>query len=194
MKQLSLAVTLICLVATVGAVNAAPGDPRIITGSMEWPATLTGERFIVIRGDDGAQIYVEVAEAERRIATPLNAGDRISIVAVEGERPYELRARLLGPAAAAPAAFPAPPPDAETAWERIDGRVQVVSGSDLTLRDDDGETLSVDISGLAGRESVRVGAKVTVFGVREEEGQFVVRGLVSQESPEDAIVSSPPGP
>ena len=35
-----------------GAAYAAPGDPRLVQGSLEWPSTLSTEPFVVIRGED----------------------------------------------------------------------------------------------------------------------------------------------
>src|SRR5947207_265447 len=113
-----LRAALLVILTTVAA-EAAPGDARVITGVMEWPQKLADERFMVVRSSDGAQLYVDVANAQRRIGRPLVAGDRISLNVVEGQRPYELRASMLvstevqTPAPApAPAAAAAPAPAA----------------------------------------------------------------------------------
>jgi len=112
---------------------AAPGDPRALRGSLEWPATLSAEPFAIIRGDDGRVYYADVGGARR-----MNAGGiagRISLVGVEGNQPHEIAAVVVGsgdsaltfatptipaptetPAPAAPSslpqqvATPAPPP------------------------------------------------------------------------------------
>ena len=39
--------------ACASPVHAAPGDPRLIEGVLEWPAQLTVEPFLVIRTNDG---------------------------------------------------------------------------------------------------------------------------------------------
>jgi hypothetical protein len=151
---------------------------------------LTDERFLVMRAADGTRLYVDVAGAQRRTLATLAAGDRVSAAGVEGERPYELRATVLAAGTAesspAPPAPAAPPPSASPATapaepERIDGRIESLTGTRLMLRRDDGESVSVDLSRVAGNSSVGAGADVTVFGVREADGRFVATGLVGRE-------------
>jgi len=52
-------VALILNVVFAGTALAAPGDPRLIQGALEWPPALSsGETFIVVRGDDGRSLLV----------------------------------------------------------------------------------------------------------------------------------------
>ena len=43
---------------------AAPGEPRALKGTLEWPATLAGESLAVVRTDDGALYYVDALESK----------------------------------------------------------------------------------------------------------------------------------
>jgi hypothetical protein len=49
----SLFLTLASLVLLTEIAAAAPGDPRLLKGTLEWPATLATESIAVVRGDDG---------------------------------------------------------------------------------------------------------------------------------------------
>src|SRR6202008_657292 len=45
---------------------AAPGDPRFLQGTIEWPAVLTGEPVVIVRGDDGHVYSADVDGARRQ--------------------------------------------------------------------------------------------------------------------------------
>jgi hypothetical protein len=90
--KLALAAATLLLLA--GPALAAPGDPRALRGSLEWPGSLSAEPFIVVRGDDGRVYYADVSSAQR-----MNAGSiagRISVVGVEGNQPHEIAAVVVG--------------------------------------------------------------------------------------------------
>src|SRR5207248_2808366 len=57
------ALTAAALLLLAGPAMAAPGDPRAVRGNLEWPAVLSAEPFIVLRGDDGRLYYADVARA-----------------------------------------------------------------------------------------------------------------------------------
>jgi hypothetical protein len=243
-------------------VSAAPGDPRLVQGTLEWPATLTREPVIVVRGDDGQVYLCEVTEPVRQRADGLRAGGRIAILGLEATRSHELTTIAVGagdtaalalalsqaaatsatsggtatPPTPAPAATTAtlpssvsimPPPLASTPppsaaptvvimasgphattstpggapvptivpttvakapasaptprriapattpatsgrgqWSRLDGMVEAVAGSMLTLKMDDGAVAYVDISQLSPSvaQVLRQGTGVSVYG------------------------------
>src|SRR5262249_13046630 len=96
------AVALALSVGLAGPAVAAPGDPRLIQGALEWPPALSsGETFIVIRGDDGRVYYADVMAAQRHVQGPLSAGSRIALLGLEGIKPHEIIAVALGSGAAA---------------------------------------------------------------------------------------------
>jgi len=190
-----LAVAVVPIVAT-----ANPGDASVLQGTLVWlPGT--GEPFTVVRADDGRHYVVDLSAAQTR-GTIGGVGDRVSVVGVEGTRPFEVAAIVIGagdsalppapPVGAAPPAAspptmtaPAPPPAApERPWRRIDGKVQSVSDSRLTLRNPDGRTVSVDLSRLTSdaRNALRPGDDVTVFATAADgEDRLVAVGFVHAE-------------
>src|SRR5262244_422519 len=102
-----------------------PGDPRLIQGTLEWPPALSGgEPFIVLRGDDGRVYYADVVAAQRRVQGSLSADSKITVLGLEGTRPYEILAVALGSgdaaalslalAQATPTTPPSPPPPPST--------------------------------------------------------------------------------
>ena len=115
--------------APVSFVHAAPGDPRLVQGILEWPAKLTVEPFVVLRSEDGRWYYAEVKGAKRLESVPMTAGARVTILGTEAARPHEITALAVssGDAAALalalmshatptpPASAASPPPTAESA-------------------------------------------------------------------------------
>jgi len=92
----------------------APGDPRALRGSLEWPATLSAEPFIIVRGDDGRVYYAYVSTA-KRMSTGVIAGP-ISLVGIEGNQPHEIAAVVVGAGDSAFAFMtPSVPPPAQLA-------------------------------------------------------------------------------
>src|SRR5438128_12553392 len=89
--------------------QAAPGDPRLVQGVLEWPAKLTVEPFVVIRADGGRWYYTEIKGPKRLESGPLTAGGRVAVPGTEAARPHEITALAVGwGAAAAPALAPLP--------------------------------------------------------------------------------------
>ena len=91
---MKLALTAIAVLLLAGPALAAPGDPRTVRGSLEWPASLSAEPFIVVRGDDGRLYYADVSSAQRMNAGAISG--RISLVGVEGNQPHEVHAVVIG--------------------------------------------------------------------------------------------------
>lgn len=171
------------LVAFAQAIGA-PGDSRVVRGTVEWPATAEATPFIVIRGEDGRRYSADVTTAQRG-QVALAAGSRVTVAGVEGNRPHEIRAVSVTPAEGVPPLPPAPPAPSGSApaTERIDGRVDGVSGSTLVIVTDDGRRVVVDLATLGPRfDRLRVGDEVTVFG-RLEGRRFVASGFIQVEEP-----------
>src|SRR4030095_11543385 len=93
--------------------GADPGDPRLVSGVLEWPVVATSGPFVIIRGDNGVLYYVSVAAARR--AGAVKAGVRVSVLGIEGPNAHEIRAVDMGSGPTADAALadlqaaPAPP-------------------------------------------------------------------------------------
>jgi hypothetical protein len=193
-------VTLALLVVPAGVALAAPGDPRVVQGSLEWPATLAAEPFVVVRGEDGRLYYVDVASAQRRVPGTLTAGTRMAVLGVEGTRPHELAAIAFGPGEAAalglhpsggapgpsaslPSVAPPPAPSAEPMW-RVDGTVQTVAGNLVTIRTEAGRQQQVDMSELSPNtvRGLRSGDRVSLFGTPRHDRRLIANGFVQTEA------------
>ena len=91
---MKLALTAVAVLLLAGPALAAPGDPRTVRGTLEWPASLSAEPFVVVRGDDGRLYYADVSSAQRMNAGAISG--RISLVGVEGNQPHEVHAVVIG--------------------------------------------------------------------------------------------------
>src|SRR5215471_14220119 len=104
MKFSAVALTLSVILA--GPALAAPGDPRLIQGALEWPPALTSaEPFIVVRGDDGRVYYADVMAARRFVQGALSAGGHVALLGLESTKPHEIIAVALGSGDAAALSF-----------------------------------------------------------------------------------------
>ena len=86
--------TTMIVLLLAGPAMAAPGQPRALRGSLEWPASLSAEPFIVVRADEGRLYYADVSSA-RRVTAGAIAGP-ISLVGIEGTQPHEIAAVVVG--------------------------------------------------------------------------------------------------
>ena len=183
MKRSLIVMALVVLSA--GVALAAPGDPRIVQGTLEWPAAVITEPFVVIRSNEGRMYYADLATAQRRTPGTLTAGSRVSLLGIEGSRPYELTAMLIGTGDAASLglapSFTAVP--AEPIW-RVDGTVQSVAGKSVTVRTADGGTSTVDVSQLSDStvSALRPGERVSLFGEPRPDRRLMANGYIQSES------------
>ena len=169
----------VALFAVANAVDAAPGDPRLVSGTIEGPQSTADEHFLVMRLTDGTRVYVDVGAAHVWTTSVLAAGDAISIIAVEGRRAYELNAIIVAESFASLDGGAASPP---TDAHRLDGRVESIAGPSLVLRVN-GRPITVDVARVRDHQRPRPGANVTVFGARGAGGRFVASGLVEVSAP-----------
>lgn len=103
MKSARLVLACITLVAAPLIAVAAPGDPRLVNGVLEWPRAVTNESFVIVRGDDGVLYYVGLA-ATRRDGT-MTAGARVAVLGIEGRSAHEITAVGFGSGATTEAAL-----------------------------------------------------------------------------------------
>ena len=197
-------VALAVLGVSASAAVAAPGDPRVLQGTLEWPATVASEPFMVMRGEDGRLYYADISAAQRRTADPMTSGSRIAVLGVEGGRPYEVAAIAIGagdasslgltpagsttastpsaPSASIPSTAITPGPPPEPMW-RLDGTVQSLAGTTVTLRTTDHRNVSVDVSQLSDKTlgALRPGDRVSLFGVPRKDRRLVANGYIQSE-------------
>jgi len=185
MRPLFLALASVLLLTEIAA--AAPGDPRILKGTLEWPATLSTEPIAVVRGDDGALYYVEATSAER-LAAPITG--RISVVGIEGVKPQELSAVIIGsgdsaiksietPSVPGNAAASPTTDSGDDLW-RVAGTVRAVTISDIIVETAQGQAVRVDASRLSPwtRQTLRPGDEVKLYGVPQADRRLVANGFI----------------
>ena len=183
----SLFLTLASLLLLTEIAAAAPGDPRIVKGTLEWPATLSTEPIAVVRGDDGVLYYVEATTAER-LGAPITG--RVSVVGIEGMKPQELSAVIIGSGDSAVTSVETPSIPGEVAasprtdssddlW-RVQGKVRAVTVSDIIVETSYGEAVRVDASKLSPwtRQTVRPGDEVKLYGVPQADRRLVANGFI----------------
>jgi hypothetical protein len=156
------AAALILSLALAGPALAAPGDPRLIEGTLEWPPTLAGgELFVVLHGDDGRVYSADVMAAQRELPGVLNAGSRLTLLGLEGVKSHEIVAVALGSGNATalsltlaqgtrttppmtPPATPPTPPETSPPPTAIAAAVSAVGGAEgRPAPGDDGRRLAV---------------------------------------------------
>jgi hypothetical protein len=185
MRPVLLTLASLLLLTEVAA--AAPGDPRLLKGTLEWPATLATEPIAVVRGDDGVLYYVEASSAER-LGAPITG--RVSVVAIEGMKPQELSAVIIGSGDSALTSVQTPSVPGEVAasprtdstddlW-RVQGKVRAVTVSDIIVETSYGEAVRVDASKLSAwtRQTLRPGDEVKLYGVPQADRQLVANGFI----------------
>ena len=94
MKRLLIALALAEILTT--PVLAAPGDPRLIQGTIEWPVALASEPVMIVRGDDGRVYSVDVSGAVRHGNVALRGGGRVALLGLEAAKSHELTALVIG--------------------------------------------------------------------------------------------------
>jgi hypothetical protein len=185
MRPLFLTLASLLLLTDIAA--AAPGDPRLLKGTLEWPATLSTEPIAVVRGDDGVLYYVEASTAER-LGAPITG--RVSVVAIEGTKPQELSAVIVGSGDSAVKSIETPSVPGDVAasprtdssddlW-RVQGKVRAVTVSDIIVETSYGEAVRVDASKLSSwtRQTLRPGDEVKLYGVPQADRQLVANGFI----------------
>jgi hypothetical protein len=188
MPPLRVALAIAVVALTFGFASlagAAPGDYRLMTGTIVWPADVTVERVIVIQGDDGVTHFAELAPAET--FPRARVGDRVSIIGREGFQPTQILFAQLGhredapPPGALPLAVAlAPATDVRESPDLVIGTVDSVSGRTLRLTNRHGHRIDVDVAAidLGLRQDLRPGDAVTIFAPTRISGLPVAAGIL----------------
>jgi hypothetical protein len=185
MRVLLAALASSVLLADLAA--AAPGDPRLLKGTLEWPATLNAETVAVVRGEDGVLYYVDASSTER-VGAPITG--RVSVVAIEGMKTQELSAVIIGGGDSALTALETPVIPGEVAasprtdsiddlW-KVQGKVRGVTVADIVVETPQGQVVRVDASRLSPwtRQTLRPGDEVKLFGVPQADQRLVANGFI----------------
>ena len=187
-----LTISLSLIAAT--AASAAPGDPRVIQGTLVWPQVLRDQKLMIVEGTDGTRYFGELTSAHNVATSPMRAGDTIAFAGIEGRQPNEINVAAMGPdgaitiTASAVAPAPAPPRDAAPApadmigeWKRLDGVIESIAGGAMELRTRDGKRVSIDLSQSNHPHWLKAGGEVTVYGHARTDGGLVAVGFIQRE-------------
>jgi hypothetical protein len=177
-------------VALACALYAFPAVAAVVEGTVE---SLSGDE-LVLKTDDGVQQRIDASRFSKEERQRLQKGRR---VAVEG--------RLVGQTVRVK--------DGDTAasgsWTRHFGTIEKIDGRQVTLKEDNGQTLRVNVGNVdeESRKALKDGAVVTVIGtpgnrpedfragfVREGRGWDRLHGTVEKVSGANASVKSDEGP
>ena len=191
-QRLTLAALIIGLLFA-SPTSAAMSSYRLVSGTLVSPKELLNQPQAEIRGDDGVNY---VATLERRSGAALTdqgprpkAGDRVSVLGIEGARKGQLldarietiSADAAGQASPAPAAdLPTGTLTSDLARIAVIGSVQSVAASTVTVRTPDGRTVTVDVSQLDKgiRRDLRAGDAITLYVPDGVQGTPVAQGVI----------------
>jgi outer membrane lipoprotein SlyB/cold shock CspA family protein len=171
-------------VGTAAAAPAGGGKWDRIHGQVQ---SVSGSSLI-FKADDGRQLTVDASKVSDSIRNSLQPGTGATVAGHEWTGPNQLRAEFIQKdtgGAAAPSASPTTSgPVDEKSWQRIHGQVQSVSGTQLTLKADDGRTLNVDMKDVnaAVQKALAPGAAVTVVGFLRGDQNNVTARYIQQDS------------
>lgn len=124
--------------------KGAAGDWHRIHGHV----VSTQGSTLTFKADDGRTLTVDMSEVSKSVQGALTANEGATLVGFPGTKPNEFRARYIAQDNAGPAKGSASTGTTggdEKAWQRIHGTVQSIQGTTLTLKADDGRTLTVDM-------------------------------------------------
>jgi hypothetical protein len=178
----------IVLLAT--PVHAAPGDYRLVTGTLIWPHVLKFERLAVVHGDDGLTWFAELASP---LGQPtVRFGDRVAVAGREGSQRGQLTSAGITPAEGEMPRFGARPavPSPLSAvvpmmdgTEAIFGTVEILDGDALTITAG-GRPVTVDVAALdAGVKAALARDRQVRVLAQPVEGRLVARGIVVEHGP-----------
>jgi outer membrane lipoprotein SlyB len=136
---------------------------------------------LTLKADDGRTLTVDMAQVHTNIQQALTTNEGVTVIGHTGAKPNEFTAQYIqqdssagrtGATAQAPAPTTPPATSPSTsaadqkAWQRIHGTVQSIQGTTLTLKADDGRTLTVDMAKVtsAVQKAITQGERVTVVG------------------------------
>ncbi len=179
-------IALMLVALSVAPARGAPGDPRLVDGTLVWPPALGTERVIILRDDDGRVFYGDITSARRLTAGPITAGMRLAFAGVEGAHARLVIATAFGTGITAaptpPIATARPvtasasagrgertPTDGVIGASRIHGVIREADGRSLVVQTSDGDIVTIDVSGLRDiPATVSPGATVDVIAVPTE--------------------------
>jgi hypothetical protein len=166
------------------------------------------------KADDGRTLTVDMSKVGANVQHALTANEGATLIGAAGAQANQFTAqyiqqdssdparggKIVGqtPAPAATTTTPAPAatagkPADNKAWQRIHGKVVTSSGTTLSLKTPDGQTLNVDTTKVdAGvRSNVKAGEDVTVIGFYRGADKKTVDAQFIQKDASQGAAASP---
>lgn len=188
--RLALAAAMVAGILRIATLaDAAPGDFRLITGTVIAPLEMSTERIVVIQGDDGAMHFAEFGSANGDLLPRVRAGERVQLLGREGFQTGHLLftqvIRREDPNGANGAALPAVVASDSTraildSPDVVVGVVDSVRGPSLAVTNRRGQRVTVDISAIDAdiRRDLKPGDQVTVFAPTRISGSPIASGIL----------------
>ena len=193
MPRITVSLAIAFLAATLGQAwpaDAAPGDYRLLTGTIVWPAQVSADSTVVIQSDDGVMHFAELAPAEALVSA--RAGDRVSIIGREGFQPTQILFGQLAHRDTTAAALPAlplaiaitPVTEVSESPDIVLGTVESVTGRSLRLINRYGHRIEVDVAAIDPglRADVHPGDTVRVYAPTRISGLPIAAGIVVEHT------------
>lgn len=125
---------------------------------------------LTFKADDGRTLTVDMSKVNPAIQKALTPNEKATIVGFAGSQPNQFTAQFIQQDSSDPSRggriVGQTPAGTDKSWQRIHGTINSVSGNTLSLKTDDGQTITVDLAQVdAGiRNSLKQGEGVTVIG------------------------------
>jgi hypothetical protein len=185
-------VLLACFAAillAVGIADAAPRELVAVRGTIVHDARDSRDDFMVLRGEDGRRYYIDLARADRSPKTRnLGEGKRVDVIGAQGARTDEIRAYIVDVFDNKPAIAQGFTESPTSAFQRLHGVVESVSGNTARVRTESGRTIPVDLSMADRKETIQPGERVTMVG-RAPAGTYRAYWVRAREADNDVFTT-----
>ena len=194
-----VAVTCLLLVGVAGA--GAADDWQRIHGKVQ---SVSGNT-VTVKADDGRVLTVDAAQVSADIRGALAPGAGVTLIGKAGAQSNQFTAQYIQQDASDPLrggtiVGQTPPAVTDRSWQRVHGTVQSVSGNTVTVKTDDGRTLTAHAGQVSAeiRGSLAKDDGVTLIGFPgSRTDNFVARYIQKDSAPGATGASAPsalPGP
>ena len=195
-----LAVACLLLVSVAGA--GAADDWQRIHGKVQ---SVSGNT-VTVKADDGRVLAVDAAQVSADIRGALAPDAGVTLIGKAGTQPNQFTAQYIQQDASDPlrggtVVGQTPPAVTDRSWQRVHGTVQSVSGNTVTVKTDDGRTLTAHAGQVSAeiRGSLAKDDGVTLIGFPGSRTDNFVARYIQKDSATGATggASAPsalPGP
>jgi preprotein translocase subunit YajC len=191
-----LALTCLLLIGVAGAFAA--DEWQRIHGQVQSVSGTT----VTLKADDGRTLTVDAAQVSNEIRGALKPNAGVTVIGKAGASANQFTAQYIQQDASDPSRggtivgqTPTSPPADGKSWQRVHGKVQSVSGNTVTVKADDGRTLTVDAAQVSAeiRGALKPDAGVTLVGFAGAQPTQFTAQYIEQDSSASAAPSALPG-